>query len=243
MEEAVAAIHAFIRSEGPHHVVTLNASMLGRAVRDEGFRQIVNNAALVTADGMGTLLLGSILGVRFPERVAGVDLVDRLCEMCAGNGFRVFLYGSAPGVADEAAKRLRERHPGLHIAGSRHGYLETDEALQLVEQIKKNAVDVLLVALGSPKQEEWLARNLSGTGAHVGIGVGGSLDVYSGRLSLAPRWIRGIGMEWLYRIVKEPRRWRAVVPVPGIFMAALKERISRRWKRTQNRVEETSDGR
>jgi len=233
MDEAVASVRSLVQSGGSHHVVTLNVTMLGRAARDEGFRRIVNSAALVTADGMGTLLVGRILGVRFPERVAGVDLTDRLCAMCATEGFRVFFFGAAPGVAEAAAERLRQRHHGLRVAGSRHGYVPAEEVPQVVAQIRSSAPDLLLVALGSPKQEEWLARHLAASGARVGIGVGGSFDVYGGRLNLAPQWIRAIGLEWLYRILREPRRWRAAAAIPGVIALAVKERLSRRWKSTK----------
>jgi len=233
MDEAVASVRSLVQSGGSHHVITLNVTMLGRAARDEGFRRIVNSAALVTADGMGTLLVGRILGVRFPERVAGVDLTDRLCAMCATEGFRVFFFGAAPGVAEAAAERLRQRHHGLRVAGSRHGYVPAAEVPQVVAQIRSSAPDLLLVALGSPKQEEWLAHHLAASGARVGIGVGGSFDVYGGRLNLAPQWIRAIGLEWLYRILREPRRWRAAAAIPGVIALAVKERMSRRWKSTK----------
>jgi N-acetylglucosaminyldiphosphoundecaprenol N-acetyl-beta-D-mannosaminyltransferase len=233
MDEAVAHVRALLQTDGSHHVVTLNATMLGQAARDGDFRRIVNGAALVTADGMGTLLVGRILGVRFPERVAGVDLTDRLCAMCAQGGFRVFLFGAAPGVAQAAAEGLRKRHPGLRVAGSRHGYVPAEDAPQVVAEIRSSASDLLLVALGSPKQEEWLARHLAASGARVGIGVGGSFDVYGGRVNLAPEWIRAIGLEWLYRILREPRRWRVVAGIPGVILLALKERLGRRWKRTK----------
>ena len=233
MDEAVASVRSLVQSGGSHHVITLNVTMLGRAARDESFRRIVNSAALVTADGMGTLLVGRILGVRFPERVAGVDLTDRLCAMCATEGFRVFFFGAAPGVAEAAAERLRQRHHGLRVAGSRHGYVPAEEVPQVVAQIRSSAPDLLLVALGSPKQEEWLARHLAASGARVGIGVGGSFDVYGGRLNLAPQWIRAIGLEWLYRILREPRRWRAAAAIPGVIALAVKERLSRRWKSTK----------
>lgn len=230
MDEAVEHVRSLLQSGRSHHVVTLNATMLGRAARDETFRRIVNGAALVTADGMGTLLVGRILGVRFPERVAGVDLTDRLCAMCASYGFRVLFFGAAPGVAEAAAERLRQRHHGLRIAGSRHGYVPAEETRQVVAEMRSSACDLLLVALGSPKQEEWLASHLTETGARVGIGVGGSFDVYGGRSRLAPEWIRAIGLEWLYRILREPRRWRAAAAIPGVILLAVKERLSQRWK-------------
>lgn len=225
MEEAVAWIERLLQTPGAHHIVTLNAAMLGLAAREESFRRIVNQAALCTADGMGTLLAGRILGVRFPERVAGVDLTDRLCALCAWTGSRVFFLGASPGVAAEAAARLQSRHAGLIVAGTHHGYFTAAEVIGLIAQIRDADAHLLLVALGAPRQEEWLAAHLAGTGARVGIGVGGTFDVYAGRARLAPEWIRAIGLEWLYRLAREPRRWRVAPSLPGVLFLAARERI------------------
>lgn len=234
MDEVVAYLRALLASSGSHQVVTLNLQMLDRAVQDVRFRSIVNRASLVTPDGMGVLLVGSILGTRFPERVAGVDLVDRLCALCAEHGWRVYLLGSAPGVAAMAADALQRRYPGLQVAGTHHGYFRSDEEHLLVQQIRSATPHLLLAALGSPKQEEWLVTHLQTTGAVVGIGVGGSLDVYAGRARLAPGWIRGIGLEWAYRLMREPRRWRTILTLPLLVLFALRERISTEWKKMRN---------
>lgn len=233
MGDAVASVRSLLQSGGSHRVVTLNATMLGRAARDDRFRQIVNSAALVTADGIGTLLVGRILGVRFPERVAGVDLADRLCAMCAAEGFRVFFFGAAPGVADAAADRLRQQYRALRVTGVQHGYVPAEEEPQVAARIRDSASDLVLVALGSPRQEEWLAAHLAHTGARVGMGVGGSFDVFGGRSRRAPEWVRALGLEWLYRILREPRRVRAAAGIPGVILLAAKERLSRRWKSTR----------
>lgn len=230
MEEAIAHVRALLRSEGPHQIVTLNASMLGQAARDERFRRIVNGAALVTPDGMGTLLVGRILGTRFGERVAGVDLTDRLCGLCAREGFRVFLLGAAPGIAEAAARRVSERHPGLEVAGTQHGYFGPAEEGAIIERIRASGARLLFVALGAPRQDEWLGAHLWETGAAVGMGVGGTFDVYAGRARLAPEWVRAIGMEWLYRLVREPRRWRVIATLPLVVLLAIRERVTR-WTR------------
>lgn len=228
MDGAVAWIDTLLRTTTVHQVVTLNAAMLSRAARDATFRRMVNQAALVTPDGMGTLLVGRILGVRFPERVAGVDLTDRLCALCARAGRRVFFLGAAPGVAAAAAARLAERHPGLPVAGTQHGYFSAAEEPGLITRIREAGTHLLLVAMGAPRQEQWLAAHLAATGARVGIGVGGTFDVYAGRTRLAPAWIRATGLEWLYRLVWEPRRWRVVAALPGVILLAIREWIRRR---------------
>jgi len=229
MAEAVERIRIRLRDGPPGYVVTLNAVMLGRAAKDEDFRRIIDGAALVTPDGMGTLLAARILGRRIPERVAGVDLTDRLCAMCAGQGFRVFFFGAAPGVADEAARCLTARHPGLIVAGTQHGYDAMDDAA-LADRIRQAGAHLLLVALGSPRQEIWLRRWLDRTGVRVGIGIGGTLDVFAGRARLAPSWMRGLGIEWLYRLLREPRRWRTAAALPRVIWMALAERFREKGK-------------
>jgi N-acetylglucosaminyldiphosphoundecaprenol N-acetyl-beta-D-mannosaminyltransferase len=227
MDEAVERVRARLRGGPPGAVVTLNAVMLGRAARDERFRRVVNAAALVTPDGVGTMLVARILGMRIPQRVPGVELTDRLCDVCAREGYRVFLLGAAPGVAEDAGRRLTTRHPGLVIAGTRHGYGDLDDPV-LVAGIRESGPDLLVAALGSPHQEFWLERWLERTGARVGIGVGGTLDVFAGRSRRAPRWMRDLGMEWVYRILRQPRRWRTAISLPGVIVMALAERIRRR---------------
>ena len=229
MAEAVEHIRMRLRDGPPGYVVTLNAAMLGRAAGDEEFRRIVDGAALVTPDGMGTLLAARILGKRIPERVAGVDLADRLCAMCARHRFRIFLFGAAPGIADEAARRLAARHRGLIVVGTQHGYDATDEA-EVADRIRQSGAHLLLVGLGSPRQEMWLRDWLDRTGVRAGIGIGGSLDVFAGRTRLAPPWMRTFGIEWLYRLLREPRRWRTAAALPGVIWMALAARIRERRK-------------
>lgn len=227
METAVDRIRMRLRQGPPGYVVTLNAAMLGRAARDERFRRTVNAAALVTADGMGTLFVARILGMRLPERVAGVDLTDRVCALCARDGYRVFLFGAAPGVADAAARRLAARHPGLIISGTHHGYGSGDDA-GAADRIRTAGTDLVVVALGSPRQELWLEGWLLQTGARAGVAVGGTLDVYAGRNRRAPGWVRRVGIEWLYRLAREPRRWRTAMSLPGVIWMAVMERVRRR---------------
>ncbi len=229
MAEAVDAISTRLRGRLPGYVVTLNAAMLGRAANDAAFRRIVDSAALVTPDGMGTLLVGRILGIHLPERVAGVDLADRLCAICADEGFRLFLLGGAPGVAEEAARRLAQRHQGLQVAGTQHGFHAGDDGA-VADMVRAAGADLLLAALGSPRQELWLARWLQRSGAQVGVGVGGSLDVFAGRIRRAPPWMGRWGFEWIYRIVREPWRWRTAITLPGVLWMAVRERLRRRGK-------------
>ncbi|WP_297199905.1 WecB/TagA/CpsF family glycosyltransferase [Thermanaeromonas sp.] len=231
LNEALEVLGRFIASGKPHYVVTLNAEMAYRAMHDPRFRDIVNRAGLVTPDGAGIVWAARVLGNPVPERVAGIDLVQALAVRAAEEGWRLFLYGGAPGVAEEAGRRLKERHPGLNILGTSHGYLSPGKEEELLKNLKKTSPDVLLVALGSPKQEYWMARHLAGLGIPVAIGVGGSLDVLAGRAKRAPRFMQELGLEWLYRVVREPKRVKRALALPKFMIAVLAEARRTRGRR------------
>lgn len=225
LEQAVDRLMDFIRRGRAHHVVTLNGAMLAQMSRDPLLREIVNAASLVTPDGAGVLLAARILGVRFPERIPGIDMVDRLCAVGAGSSLRVFLLGAAPGVAQAAGEAITRRHPGVVVVGAEDGYFPADEDAAVAERIRRARPDVLLVAMGFPKQEQWIAAHQSALGVPVCIGVGGTFDVLAGLWRRAPRWMQRVGLEWAYRLVREPRRWRTATALPLVVWLALKERL------------------
>jgi N-acetylglucosaminyldiphosphoundecaprenol N-acetyl-beta-D-mannosaminyltransferase len=227
MDDALAWIRARIASRAPAYVVTLNGALLVQAAQDPDLRDLVNNAGLVTADGVGVVLAGRMLGVRLPGRVAGIDVVTALAAAAAEAGHRLFLLGGAPGVADAAATELGRRHPGLLIAGTHHGFFAAEDEAHVLAAIRDARPDVLLVALGAPRQERWMRQWGAALGVPVALGVGGSFDVIAGRIARAPEWMRRAGLEWLYRAVREPRRWAVVRTIPPLFWLALRER----WRR------------
>lgn len=214
MEQAVETIARFLRSPGGHHVVTADTSAVVMAQSDPELREIIARAALVTPDSFGILWAARRLGTPIPERVTGVDLMARLCAVCAESGHRVFLLGAAPGVAEDAAARLCARFPGLQVVGTQHGYFRPDEEEGIVARIAASGADLLFVAFGIPRQEKWIARHLPRLGVRVAIGVGGSLDVFSGRVRRAPRWVQRINLEWLYQLLHNPRKIGKVKTLP-----------------------------
>jgi N-acetylglucosaminyldiphosphoundecaprenol N-acetyl-beta-D-mannosaminyltransferase len=228
LEGALAWIEARIAHRTPGYVVTLNGALLVQAARQPDVRDLVNGAGLVTADGVGVLLTARILGVELEARVAGIDLTLALAARAATAGHRIYLLGSAPGVAEAAAAELRRRHPALRVVGARHGYFTPDQEPRLVAEIRAAAPDVLLVALGAPRQERWMRRWCAELGVPVAIGVGGSFDVIAGRLPRAPMWMQRAGLEWLHRTLREPRRWAVVRTIPPLFLLAARERLRRR---------------
>ena len=235
MSETVAIVRRLLTSGSCHQIVTINGAMLVRAARDERLRRVVNGASLTTADGVGVVLAGRILRRAPFERVAGVDLVDRLCALCAQNGCRVYLLGALPGVSDAAAKTLRVRHPGLNICGVQHGYFERSQEAGVIQRIGAERPHLLLVALGSPRQEEWIASHRESLGAAVCVGVGGTFDVLASRVRRAPYWMQRGGLEWAYRLLQEPWRWRVIATFPVLVWLALKERVADERKRLRDR--------
>jgi len=225
LDQAVEAILEFTREGGAHQVVTLNGTMLARASADPVLRDIVNRASMVIADGAGVLLAGRILGVTFPERIPGIDMVGRLCAGGAAVGLRIYLLGARPGVADAAGEAIRHRYHGVDVAGTHHGYFSRHEDAAVTDEIRRSRPQVVLVAMGFPRQEQWIADHLQELGASVCIGVGGTLDVLAGRTSRAPGWMQRAGLEWYYRLVREPRRWRTAAALPRLLWRAIKERL------------------
>ncbi len=222
MDQALDRIQALARQPRFHLVVTLGTEMVMRAQEDAGFRDLVNGADLVVADGAGLLWAARRCGVDLPERVAGIDLVGRLGERLAEAGGTLFLLGAAPGVAQQAAEVLTQRHPGLGIAGVQDGYFPEDEPV--VAAVAASGATILLTGLGSPRQERWMRQHQERLGVGVGIGVGGSFDVLSGRKTRAPRWMIRLHLEWLYRLACEPSRIGRMLALPRFMLAILKSR-------------------
>ncbi|NLC56065.1 MAG: WecB/TagA/CpsF family glycosyltransferase [Armatimonadetes bacterium] len=213
LAEAVARIAAFARRrDRPRQVATANTDFVARAQSDARFRDILRRADLVTADGMPLVWASRLLGGRLPERVAGADLVPALAGYCAREGLSLYLLGARPEVARAAATRLQEWHPRLRLAGVHSPPLAALEAMDhedILRRLEATRPDVLLVAFGSPKQEEWIARHARVLPVPVAVGVGGSLDFLAGHTRRAPAWVQRAGAEWLWRLGNEPRRlWR-----------------------------------
>lgn len=227
LEEALQWARNRIAARAPGYVVTLNGSLLVQAARDPALRALVNSAALVTPDGIGVILAARILGVRLSGRLAGIDLALALCASAAAAGHRVFLLGGAPGVAEAAAAALLRQHPALQIVGTHHGFFDPQEEEVVLEMIRQARPEVLLVALGAPRQERWMHLWSASLGVPVSIGVGGSFDVLAGRVPRAPRWMQQVGLEWFYRLLREPRRWSVVRTIPPLFLMAIRERCWR----------------
>lgn len=221
-EESIAFIDASIQARRVSRIVTPNPEFAMMARRDVVFRRALNGSALAIPDGIGLMLAAMLAGRRFRQHVRGTDLVHRTATLCAERGYRMFLLGAAPGVAELAAQRLVRDNPKLQIAGTYAGVsgLAHDEETRAAIR-RTGRVDVILVAYGAPAQETWLARNQEVLGIPVGIGVGGVFNFLSGRSKRAPAWIRRLELEWLYRLITEPWRWRRQLALPQFLATVL----------------------
>ena len=219
--EAEERADTLLRSGAGGYIVTANPEIVLRCREDAAYAAAVNGAKLVLADGVGDLCAARILGTPLPGRVAGADLVPRLLARLAERGGSVFLYGARPGVAERAGESLQSACPGLRIAGTENGYISDETAL--LEALEREKPDLLLLGLGAPRQELWMAENRQRTPA-VMIGVGGLLDVFAGDIPRAPEAWQRLGLEWLYRLLREPRRFKRVIRLPKILLLALRER-------------------
>lgn len=222
LDEAAKAAAGMIEAGGFHYVVTPNPELVDRARREESFRQALNGADLVLPDGIGVVYAAKLLSRPLKGRCPGIDFAGKLMEHMAKTGLRLYLLGAKPGVAEAATARLEARYPGLTICGTHDGYFKEDGPV--VEAIRAAEADVVFVCLGAPKQEYWMVKNGPATGAKLMAGLGGSLDVFAGVVERAPEAWQKLGLEWLYRLTKEPKRIGRMARLPLFLVAALGER-------------------
>jgi len=212
LESAVDRIAGFLRSGTPHQIVTVNLDFLAIARRNAEFFDTLNRAHLAVADGMPVVWLSRLRGQPIAERVTGVALVDECCRLAAAENRSVFLLGAGPGVAASAARVLQHRYPGLQIAGAYSppvGPIDRREHARIARMIRTSRPGFLFVALGAPRQDLWIRQNLSRLGVPVAMGVGCVFDVLAGAVDRAPNWMQRAGLEWAYRLSREPARlWR-----------------------------------
>ncbi|HVL38364.1 MAG TPA: WecB/TagA/CpsF family glycosyltransferase [Fimbriimonadaceae bacterium] len=224
MAQALDSIESFIASRIPHIVVTADASGIVAAQSDPEFLALLKEADLVTPDSSGVLWASRRLGRPIAARVSGVDLVERLCGLSADKGYRLFFLGAEPGVAEMAAERLRIRFPGCNIVGTRHGYFPPESDQVVAREVAEFKPDVLFVAMGIPRQEKFIRATAKIIQAPVAMGVGGSFDVFSGRTKRAPRLFQALKLEWLWRVILDPRKISKVRSLPVFVRLVLRSR-------------------
>lgn len=229
MSQALDWIMRKLDGEIFHQISFLNADCVNQACRDSKYREILNRSSRVFADGVGLRWGCKLLGHEIRENVNGTDLFPLLCERLRGTGKRLFLLGAAPGVAEDVRYWVETNYPGVIVCGTRHGFFTPDEEPEVLKSIAESHADLLLVAMGVPRQEKWIARAAAASGVKVAVGVGGLFDFYSGRIPRAPKWLRELSLEWTYRLYQEPRRmWRRYLIGNFVFLwRVFKERTNR----------------
>lgn len=227
MEQAAGKLAELMRRDGCSIIVTPNSEIVVNAGKDTELKGIISTADLIIPDGIGLVYASKLLGFPLKERVTGIDFLYRALGLLEKEQKSVFLLGGRPqgkealSVAETAAMRMKERFPGLRIAGIHHGYFNDEEELKIVEEINRSGADFLCVALGSPKQEKFMGRYRAELLVKAAIGVGGSLDVWAGTVKRAPKFFRDHGLEWLYRFVKQPARYKRIAALPKFMIKVL----------------------
>ncbi len=223
LDEAVEAGTALLNEDRFHYVVTPNPEFILSAETDLEFKSILNQADLVLPDGIGVVYSAKILGTPLKTRVPGIDFAERMLAVLNEMGGRLFLLGAKPGVADLAGEKILERYPNIILCGTQDGYFKDDAAV--VRTVADAHPDMLFVCLGAPKQEKWMSRWGVHTGAKLAIGLGGVLDVFSGNVERAPEQWQKLGLEWAYRLKKEPQRIGRMARLPLVLTRAANQRI------------------
>lgn len=219
MEQAVNNAYEMLETDSLNMIFTPNSEILLYASNNPEFTDVLNSADMIVPDGIGVVYGAKLLGNPIKERVAGYDLVCNLFPKMAQKGQSVYLLGAKPGVAETAAENLKKKHPGLVIAGTHDGYFKNDD--EVIEDINRKNPDFLMVCLGFPKQENWIYNNREKLNAKLAIGAGGCLDVFAGTVQRAPEFYCKHGIEWLYRLVKQPSRFVRMLALPKFGLKVL----------------------
>jgi len=227
-KEALEKIISFISERKFHLIVTINSENATKALENKKFLDIIKRADLVIPDGIGIIFASKILGNKLPERIPGIDLSYKLLEISNIKGYKIVLIGGKEKVAENAKENLKKIFPNLNIVMTYNGYFNKDEEKKIIDEIQKLNPDILLVGMGSEKQEIWIWDNRENfKNISVCIGVGGTLDIWAGKKKRAPKFIQKIGMEWLYRMIIEPKRIFRILKI-FIFLNRL---FIERWKK------------
>jgi len=214
MEDAFNKFLSLMNREKTAAIYTPNTEMVMLARSDQSFKDVLLRGDLIIPDGIGLIHASRIHKLGLPERVTGYDLMMRVLKYCNTTKKSIYMVGAKPGVAEDACKRIQETFPDIVIAGSQHGYFDPSEELKVIDRINDVKPDVLFVGFGAPKQEIWIDTHRKILNTHVAMGIGGSIDVWAGTVKRAPKIFQKLGVEWLYRLMKEPHRLGRMMALP-----------------------------
>ncbi len=223
INEATDKILEFLKEDRVHSVYTPNSEIIMEAYRNQDFAKVLNSADLLTADGIGVVYAAKYLNKPIKERAAGYDIAKLLLQKISYTDHKLFLFGGKPGVGDMAKKNIQKDYPGLNIVGVRNGYFGEDEEEEIINEINSSGADLLFVCLGAPRQENWIYKNADKLKVRVAMGVGGSIDVFAGTVQRAPEFFCKTGLEWFYRLAKEPWRAKRMMDLPRFAMTVVKD--------------------
>ncbi len=223
-DEAVNKAESLVKAKGVSAIFTPNPEIIMAAKDDSEFRDILNSADLCTADGIGVVYAARLLKTPVPHRVAGFDVTCALLERLSRTGEGIFLFGAKPGVAEAAKSDMEQKYPGINIAGTRNGYFSDGDNEEIVNEINASGAKLLLVCLGAPKQEKWIAANRDKLNVNLCMGVGGTLDVFAGTAKRAPEIFIKLNLEWFYRFCKNPSRIGRFAALPKFMIEIIKNK-------------------
>lgn len=220
MNEVVEIISEFLKSDSVKTIYTPNSEIIMLAQNDTSLKEVLNTADLLIADGIGVVWASKILGVKIPERVTGFDTMQKLLERGRNGSISFYFLGGEPGIAEKAQLNLESTYPDINILGTHHGYFDSDDNSSIIDEINSLSPDVLLVALGAPRQEKWINKHKHKLNVKVCMGVGGCFDVIAGKVKRAPVIFQKLGLEWFYRLLKQPSRFKRTLKLPqfGIYV-------------------------
>jgi len=230
-KEVLCEIEKFIQDRKPHTIVLLNPYLILEARKYPEYTEYIKNVDLVTADGFGLLFAARLLGDYFPERVTGTDLMPLLGKLCQEKKYKLFFIGGELGIDERAKKEYERQFPGINIVGTKNGYFSIKEEPEIVAEIKSKKPDILVVCMGAYKQEMFIKRHLKELNIPVCFGNGAAFDFIAGKVKRAPRWMQNAGLEWVFRLIQEPKRlWKRYLIGNTVFMVLLfKELIKKHF--------------
>ncbi len=228
-EEVVKKIEFFLKQDETKTIYTPNTEIVMEAKKDKTLKDILNEGSIVIPDGIGLIYAAKIKKKNLPERVTGCDISFEILDIAEKEGYSIFLLGGEEGVAKEAGENLKKDYPNVKLAGVQNGYFKGthignpghDEEKEIIEKINTSGADILFVGLGAPKQEIWINENKDKLNCKVAIGNGGTVDILAGRVERAPQMFQKLGLEWLYRLVKDPKRIKRQMVIPLFILTIL----------------------
>lgn len=222
----ISRLENMIKLNSSQYIVPLNPEMVMKAQVDEDFRNAINSASLVLPDGIGIVWASRLSKNKIHKRITGIDTVKKIAAFAELHQFKMFFLGAGEGIAELAAKKLKIEFPRLQIVGTFAGTPNVDDEVEICNLIRASKADILLVAYGAPKQELWVAKNLHSCNVQIAMCVGGTFDFIAGVTKRAPLWMRENGLEWLYRLIQQPWRWRRMLALPRFAIKIILERLS-----------------